>query len=216
MLLDYNPPCTPLDILHQDKDIVVLNKPSGLLSVPGRAENMKDSLSLRVQARFPSATVVHRLDRDTSGVMVMALNKQAHRHISKQFEMRATEKSYIAVLYGEVEGEEGEVNLPLILDWPNRPHHIVDHENGKNALTRWKILGRENDRTRIAFSPVTGRTHQLRVHALAMGHPILGDSLYAHDRALVLADRLMLHANLLTLTHPYLKEIMSFKSDPDF
>ena len=216
MLLDYKPPLSSLDILYHDKDIVVLNKPSGLLSVPGRQEQMKDSLSMRVQNEFPTATVVHRLDMDTSGVMLMALNKPAHRHISMQFEKRATEKSYIAHLYGLVEQDEGEVDLPLILDWPNRPHHIVDHDNGKNALTRWKILSREEEYTRIAFYPVTGRTHQLRVHAVAMGHPILGDSLYAHEKALAGADRLLLHATMLTILHPYTKEKMTFTTEPDF
>lgn len=217
MLLDYKPPLSALDILYHDRDIVVLNKPSGLLSVPGRKENMKDSLSQRVQQeRFPTATVVHRLDMDTSGIMVMALNKQAHRYISMQFEKRVTEKSYIAVLYGLVEQDEGEIDLPLILDWPNRPIHIVDHENGKNALTRWKILERAEASTRVAFYPVTGRTHQLRVHALSIGHPILGDSLYAHKKAFDLADRLMLHATMLSFTHPYTKEKMTFTSEPDF
>ncbi len=212
----YAPPQSPLDILYLDKDIVVLNKPSGLLSVPGRQAHMKDSLSLRVQSRFPAATVVHRLDMDTSGVMVMALNKEAHRHISKQFEKRATEKSYVAHLYGIVEQDAGEIDLPLILDWPNRPLHIVDHENGKAALTRWEVLDRAKDYTRVAFYPVTGRTHQLRVHATSMGHPILGDSLYAHDKALKMADRLLLHARLLTLTHPYNKEPMTFTTEADF
>lgn len=216
MLYDYQPPMSPLDILYQDKDIVVLNKPSGLLSVPGRQETMKDSLSMRVQDKFPTATVVHRLDMDTSGIMLMALNKEAHRHISKQFEVRATEKSYIAHLYGRVEEDEGEINLPLILDWPNRPLHIVDHDNGKQALTRWKVLERFADYTRIAFYPVTGRTHQLRVHAQAIGHPILGDNLYAHDKALKMTPRLMLHASMLKILHPYHKEDMTFRSEPEF
>ncbi|MBL4802750.1 MAG: bifunctional tRNA pseudouridine(32) synthase/ribosomal large subunit pseudouridine synthase RluA [Emcibacter sp.] len=216
MLLDYKPPMTPLDIIYSDKDIVVLHKPSGLLSVPGRQDHMKDSLSQRVQNEFKTATVVHRLDMDTSGVMIMALNIEAHRYISKQFEKRATEKSYVAHLYGVMEQDEGEIDLPLILDWPNRPRHIVDHENGKPSLTRWKVLDRAKDYTRIGFYPVTGRTHQLRVHAQAINHPILGDTLYAHDTARGMADRLMLHAEKLTLTHPYTKEIMHFTSDPEF
>ncbi|PCI48463.1 MAG: RNA pseudouridine synthase [Alphaproteobacteria bacterium] len=216
MSADYKPPLAPLKILYHDKDILVLNKPSGLLSVPGRQDHMKDSLSQRVQAEFPSATVVHRLDRDTSGIMLMALNKQAHRHISMQFEKRVTEKSYIAHLYGQVVRDTGEIDLPLILDWPNRPLHIVDHEKGKNALTRWKVLERGGGFIRVAFYPVTGRTHQLRVHAAAMGHPILGDSLYAHKKALGMADRLRLHATLLTLLHPVTKEKITFTSEADF
>jgi|TARA_R110002072_G_scaffold77889_3_gene181133 tRNA pseudouridine32 synthase/23S rRNA pseudouridine746 synthase len=216
MLFEYAPPTTPLQVLHQDKDIVVLNKPSGLLSVPGRQEHMKDSLSLRVQAQFPTATVVHRLDMDTSGIIVMALNIEAHRHISMQFEKRYTEKSYIAHLHGAVADEEGEIDLPLILDWPNRPHHMVDHENGKQALTRWKILARGDGFTRVAFYPVTGRTHQLRVHSQAIGHPILGDTLYATEEALKMADRLLLHAEVLTITHPYNKEKMTFSTPAEF
>lgn len=216
MLFEYNPPKSALDILHHDKDIVVLNKPSGLLSVPGRQEHMKDSLSLRVQQEFPTATIVHRLDMDTSGILVMALNIEAHRHISMQFEKRYTEKSYVAHVYGTVEQDEGEIDLPLILDWPNRPLHIVDHENGKQALTRWQVLERKKGFTRIAYFPVTGRTHQLRVHSQAIGHPILGDTLYAHDEARQMADRLLLHAKMLTITHPYSKEKMTFSCDPEF
>ncbi len=216
ILFDYNPPSSALDIRHRDRDIIVLNKPGGLLSVPGRQDHMKDSLSRRVQAEFPTATIVHRLDMDTSGIMVMALNKPAHRHISLQFEKRRTKKSYIAHLYGIVEPDQGEIDLPLALDWPNRPLHMVDHDNGKDALTRWEVLSREQGYTRIAFHPVTGRTHQLRVHARAIGHPILGDSLYAHDRALAMADRLLLHATMLEITHPHSGEILSFTSEPDF
>ncbi len=216
MLFDYYPPNSPLDILYHDKDIVVLNKPSGLLSVPGRQDHMKDSLSLRVQDRFSTATIVHRLDMDTSGIMLMALNKQAHRYISMQFEKRVIKKSYIAHLYGIVEQDEGKIDLPIILDWPNRPLHIVDHENGKNALTCWKVLERHDGYTKIALYPVTGRTHQLRVHAVAMGHPILGDSLYAHEKALGQSDRLLLHATKLTLTHPYTKDKVTFTSEADF
>jgi len=218
MLFDYKPPLSPLDILHQDKDIVVLNKPCGLLSVPGRQDHMKDSLSHRVQAQFPAASVVHRLDMDTSGIMVMALNIEAHRHISMQFEKRYTEKSYEAHLYGMIEKDTGEIDLPLIIDWPNRPLNIVDHENGKTALTRWEVIGRDpdNNTTRVMFYPVTGRTHQLRVHAQAIGHPILGDSLYAHEAALSMSGRLMLHATMLTLTHPYSRKNMKFTCEPDF
>jgi len=193
-----------------------LNKPSGLLSVPGRQDHMKDSLSQRVQDKFPTATVVHRLDMDTSGVLVMALNKESHRYISKQFETRVTEKSYVAHLYGLVAQDDGEINLPLMLDWPNRPRHIVDHENGKAALTRWKVLQRKEVYTKIAFYPVTGRTHQLRVHATAIGHPILGDSLYAHEKALAMANRLCLHATMLCFIHPVTKEKMTFTSDVNF
>lgn len=216
MVFDYFPPDGPLDILYHDRDIILLNKPAGLLSVPGRQDHMKDSLSSRVQDRFPTATVVHRLDMDTSGIMVMARTKAAHRHISKQFEKRMTQKSYIAHLYGRIEADKGEINLPLILDWPNRPLHIVDHIRGKSALTRWEVLCRKQDYTQVIFYPVTGRTHQLRVHAQAMGHPILGDRLYAPEPVINMACRLLLHAQMLTLTHPYSHEIITFTSAPDF
>ena len=216
MLFDYCPPMRPLDIIYRDTQMIALNKPAGLLAVPGRQSHMKDCLSARVQEKFPAATVVHRLDMDTSGIMVMALTKAAHRHIAKQFEKRAAEKSYLAHLYGSLAAEEGEINLPLILDWENRPLHIVDHDKGKPALTRWKILKRGKDFTVVEFTPLTGRTHQLRVHSRAIGHPILGDSLYAHDAARALAGRLMLHAQALTLIHPLNREKITFSCPADF
>ena len=216
-LLHYNPPVTPyLNILYQDEDFIVLNKPSGLLSVPGKAPHHKDSLQLRVQRVFPSATIVHRLDMATSGILVMALNKASHVAISKQFELRQTSKSYLARVYGQVEQQEGKVDLPLICDWPNRPKQMVDHERGKKALTHWQVLSRSEEETLMKLTPVTGRSHQLRVHMLSLGHPILGDRLYAHPKALAKADRLQLHAEQLGFTHPVSQEPMNFHCPAPF
>lgn len=214
-ILNYCPPIKPyLDIVFQDDDILVLNKPSGLLSVPGKEH--ADCLQARVQRVFPTATVVHRLDMATSGLMVMALNKAAHRHISKQFELRETAKTYQAIVFDRVQQDSGEINLPLICDWPNRPKQMVDHEQGKKALTHWRVLERNTQSTRLELKPVTGRSHQLRVHMLSMQHPILGDSLYAHDQALKMSNRLNLHAMFLSFRHPVSEQTLYFESEVPF
>ena len=205
-----------LDIVSQDDDILVLNKPSGLLSVPGKAKEHADCLQFRAQRVFPTATVVHRLDMATSGLMVMALNKPAHRHISKQFELRETAKTYQAIVFGQVLQDAGEINLPLICDWPNRPKQMVDHERGKKALTHWRVLERNTNSTRVELKPVTGRSHQLRVHMLSMQHPIIGDRLYAHEQALAMANRLNLHAMFLSFRHPVSEQTLSFESQVPF
>ena len=216
----YNPPMTPyLDILYQDEDMVVAHKPSGLLSVPGKALEHRDSLISRVNTVYPTATVVHRLDMATSGILVLALNKDSHRHISKQFELRLTQKRYFARVHGHIEEDSGEVDLPLICDWPNRPKQMVDFERGKKAITRFEVIERATDDaarryTLVALYPITGRSHQLRVHMLALGHPILGDRLYAHDEALSMAPRL--HAESLSLTHPTLEKWLHFKTPIPF
>jgi len=216
----YQPPMEPyLDIVFQDEDIVVLNKSSGLLSVPGRLPEHQDCLQNRVQRVLPTATVVHRLDMATSGIIIMALNKPAHVNISRQFEQRKTNKSYIARVFGHVKEHEGSVDLPLICDWPNRPKQKVDHENGKQSLTHYQVLSyseldakekNSGESTLVELTPVTGRSHQLRVHMLALGHPILGDRLYAHEQALALSSRLQLHARNLSLAHPVTGELLAF------
>lgn len=212
----YQPPMSPyLDIIFQDEDIVVLNKSSGLLSVPGRLPEHQDCLQNRVKRVLPSATIVHRLDMATSGIMIMALNKAAHVAISRQFEQRKTKKSYIARVFGTIADIEGSVNLPLICDWPNRPKQMVDHENGKKSLTNYSVLSYStlssgDETTLVELRPVTGRSHQLRVHMLALGHPILGDRLYAHEKALAVSPRLQLHARNLSLTHPVTGELLCF------
>lgn len=202
----YTPPDTPLKVLHADAQILVVAKPAGLLSVPGKGAHLADCLIARVQAAFPEALLVHRLDRDTSGVMVFALTPHAQRHLGLQFEKRQVRKTYIARVWGRVSQSEGEIDLPLVVDWPNRPRQKVCHETGRPALTRWKVLRHEaladGAATRLRLSPETGRSHQLRVHMQAIGHPILGDPFYAEGAALAAAPRLQLHAETLRLRHP--------------
>lgn len=197
----YSPPDTPLSILHQDHEILIVDKPAGLLSVPGRGEHLADCLLARVQAAFPEALLVHRLDRDTSGVMVFALTPHAQRHLGLQFEKRQMKKTYVARVWGRVAEKTGTVDLPLIVDWPNRPRQKVDFEEGKPALTDWRVAKYEENATRVRLYPKTGRSHQLRVHMREIGHPILGDPFYATGEALN-APRLMLHAESLRLRHP--------------
>lgn len=211
----YNPPNGSLEVLHEDGQIVVLNKPAGLLSVPGRGSDMADCLLTRVQAAFPTALLVHRLDRDTSGVMIFAQTPHAQRDLSMQFEKRKTKKSYVARVDGVLSPKTGTVDFPLIVDWPNRPRQMVDHENGKASLTEWRVLKQDATETRVRLFPKTGRSHQLRVHMLAMGHPILGDPLYAEGAA---GDwpRLMLHSEELRVNHPENGKGMTFRAKAEF
>lgn len=211
----YDPPNDPLDILYEDSHIVVVNKPSGLLSVPGRGEHLADCLLSRVQSVFPEALLVHRLDRDTSGVMVFAMTAHAQRSLSMQFEKRTTKKTYIARVAGEVGEKTGTVDLPLIVDWPNRPLQKVCHETGKPAVTDWRVLKSGGGESRMRLSPKTGRSHQLRVHMLAIGHVILGDPLYATGAALN-HPRLMLHSEELRLNHPESGKGLSFRAKAPF
>ena len=213
---DYHPPREPwLHVLYQDEHIIVVNKPSGLLSVPGRAEEHRDSVMTRVQADFPVAESVHRLDMATSGVIVVALTKAAERELKRQF--REPKKSYIARIWGHMEHDEGLIDLPLICDWPNRPKQKVCFEHGKSAQTGYLVLSRDADgSTRVKLTPITGRSHQLRVHMLALGHPILGDKFYAHPEAKAMAPRLQLHAQELRITHPEFGTAMHFSCEPDF
>lgn len=222
----YHPPMTPyLDILYVDDDIVVLNKPSGILSVPGRLPEHQDCLQNRVSRVLPTATIVHRLDMATSGIILMALNKAAHVDISRQFEKRLTKKNYIARVFGHVEKDNGSIDCPLICDWPNRPKQKVDYEQGKKSLTHYQVLKREaydgeadnsEGCTLVELTPITGRSHQLRVHMLTLGHPILGDRLYANEQALAASNRLQLHAQMLQITHPVSREVLSFNSPCTF
>lgn len=199
----YNPPLEPyISIIHQDADLLVLDKPSGLLSVPGRHPALSDSLATRVQKQFPKALMINRLDKDTSGLVLMSLNRKAHAAIAVQFEARTTEKRYIACVWGQVEEDEGLIDLPLAIDPDNKPRHRVDHEHGKAAQTRWQVLDRHENSTRMQLFPLTGRTHQLRVHMKALGHVILGDEFYAEGQALGAADRLLLHAEEVAFHHP--------------
>lgn len=196
----YAPPKAPLSIAYQDADIIAVDKPSGLLSVPGKTE--PDCAEARVRAAFPEALTIHRLDMATSGILVFARNANAQRHIGLQFEKRMVEKHYTARVAGHLVGESGHVNLPLICDWPNRPRQMVCFENGKSAQTDWAVTAREDGATRVSLHPKTGRSHQLRVHMCALGHPILGDRIYADDVNFARAERLQLHAEHLRLRKP--------------
>lgn len=200
----YNPPLEPyISILHRDESLLVLDKPSGLLSVPGRDPALADSLATRVQKQFPSALMINRLDKDTSGIVLMSLNKKAHAAIANQFESRTTKKIYQAIVWGEVTGESGDVDLPLAIDPDNKPRHRVDQDNGRPSQTQWRVLERlPLPATRLELRPLTGRTHQLRVHLKALGHPILGDEFYASGEALAASERLLLHAEELSFQHP--------------
>jgi tRNA pseudouridine32 synthase / 23S rRNA pseudouridine746 synthase len=197
----YAPPQGPLVLLHQDHQLLLVDKPAGLLSVPGKGEDLADCLIARIQAVFPDALLVHRLDRDTSGVMIFALTPHAQRHLGLQFENRQTKKTYVARVWGEMTNREGTVDLPLIVDWPNRPRQMVDHENGRAAQTDWRVVRVGGGETRVRLMPRTGRSHQLRVHMLALGHPILGDPFYATGLARDF-PRLMLHSETLQFRHP--------------
>ncbi|TBN42524.1 RNA pseudouridine synthase [Paracoccus subflavus] len=197
----YRPPDGQPQVLHADHEVLVVAKPSGLLSVPGRGEDKEDCLINRLRGAFPTILLVHRLDQDTSGVMVFGLTPHAQRNLSKQFEERRVKKVYVARLAGRLEPKNGKVDLPLIVDWPNRPRQKVDHDAGRPALTEWRVIRAGDDETRVRLFPLTGRSHQLRVHMAATGHPILGDPLYATGPT---ADhpRLMLHAESLRFRHP--------------
>jgi len=212
---EYNPPSSPLDVIHEDHELLVVNKPSGLLSVPGRGEHLADCLLKRVQDAFPQALLVHRLDRDTSGLIAFALSPYAQRHLSRQFEERKVKKTYVARVWGRLEPKVGTVDLPLIVDWPNRPRQMVDHENGKPAVTDWRVLKASDTESRVRLMPKTGRSHQLRVHMLALGHPILGDPFYADGEALNF-PRLMLHSEELRIGHPDGGEGMRFRAKAPF
>ena len=197
----YDPPLDPPEILHADHELLFVNKPAGLLSVPGKGPGLVDCLIERLRGAFPQVLLVHRLDRDTSGVMVFALTPHAQRHLGLQFERRHARKEYVALVEGQVAGNSGQVDLPLTVDWPNRPRQMVCHDTGRAAQTDWKVLRRAEDHSRMRLMPRTGRSHQLRVHMLALGHPILGDRLYAEGAARA-HSRLMLHARNLRLRHP--------------
>lgn len=213
----YTPPDTPLSVIYRDHAILVADKPAGLLSVPGKGEHLADCLLSRVQAAFPEALLVHRLDRDTSGVMIFALTPQAQRHLGLQFEKRQTRKTYVARVAGHVAEDTGTVDLPLIVDWPNRPKQKVDFTEGRPAQTDWRVVRREADgTTRLRLYPLTGRSHQLRVHMREIGHPILGDPFYAEGPARDDHPRLMLHAESLRLRHPEGGRGMTFSAPCPF
>jgi tRNA pseudouridine32 synthase/23S rRNA pseudouridine746 synthase len=198
----YDPPTDPIAVVHRDDDLLVVDKPHGLLSVPGRGPDLTDSLLTRLEARFPEVLLCHRLDRDTSGIMVFALTKAGQRGMGRLFETKRVKKRYVALVDGHVAEAQGIVDLPLIVDWPNRPLQHVNHETGKAAVTEWRRVGVEGNTTRMDLRPRTGRSHQLRVHMQSLGHPILGDPFYAEGPARDGPPRMMLHAEGLKFVHP--------------
>ena len=211
-------PAKKFSLVHVDRSLIVANKPTRLLSVPGRGPDKQDCLVHRIQVEFPDALIVHRLDYDTSGLIVLARGKPMHRELSLLFQNRAVEKRYIAVVAGRLYPEEGEIDLPLIVDWPNRPLHKVDFTDGKPSLTRYCTIMYDSreDCSRVSLTPETGRTHQLRVHMHALGHPILGDPLYADEKHKAKANRLLLHASHLSFAHPITGKALCFSCDADF
>jgi len=215
--LAYTPPQTPqIDVIHADADIIICNKQAGILSVPGRDDAMKDCLESRLKAEYNEVYTVHRLDMETSGLMVYARHKDAQRALSQSFMSREVIKHYIADVFGQPAGIMGEIHLPLICDWPNRPKQMVDFSLGKPATTFWECTTQSQTHSRVTLKPLTGRSHQLRVHMLALGHPIVGDSLYAPDEAFTPYKRLHLHASFLEFHHPAHKKKLQFESAAPF
>lgn len=208
-----------MKIIHIDPHFVVIDKPSGLLSVPGRGEAMRDCVTERIKTLFPGCIdqpAVHRLDMDTSGLMVVARTKEAHKNLSRQFAGRQVEKHYIALVEGRLHRQEGEISLPFRLDPDNRPYQIHDPVHGKMGVSRWRLLGIEGERSRVEFTPLTGRTHQLRLHAahpLGLSAPIVGDRLYGTGK---LPGEMLLHAARLAFCHPESGQRMTWESQPLF
>lgn len=198
----YNPPPGPVVYVHVDAHLIVIDKPAGLLSVPGRGADKADCAVARVAANYPGALTVHRLDMATSGLLVLARSKEMQAALSGLFERGQVEKEYLANVWGVPDPAAGEIDLPLITDWPNRPRQKVDHEIGKPSRTLYETLGTTRSKARLRLTPLTGRSHQLRVHLAEIGHPILGDELYAHEAAREGMGRLHLHASRIAFDHP--------------
>jgi len=209
-------PISQIPIIYQDAQILLVNKPTRLLSVPGRAEDNKDCLITRLQENgYPEARIVHRLDYETSGLLLLARDADSHRELSRQFQARETDKTYQALCFGQPQ-DSGSIDLPLRYDPPNKPRHIVCFEHGKAALTHFRVLERYSNYCRVELKPITGRSHQLRVHMQSLGHPLLGDTLYAKGEALAAAKRLCLHACALSFNQPESGEHLSFSNPPSF
>lgn len=218
MITTYTPPQAAIPALYEDDYLLLVNKPSGLLSVPGKTAEKADCLISRLKITYPDALIVHRLDMSTSGIMVLARGKAMHRALSILFQDRKVDKEYRALVAGKLEQAKGEIDLPLITDWPNRPKQKVDFEIGKPSQTEYECLAydEKRDASVVKLIPRTGRSHQLRVHMLSIGHAILGDELYAPQKIRVKADRLLLHAQRLAFTHPITKEYLVYECAADF
>ena len=193
---------SPIRLIYEDTDLLLIDKPHHLLSVPGRHPLNHDSLIRRLQPRYPDVQAVHRLDLDTSGLMVVPKRRESLSELARQFQRRQIEKEYTAIVWGELAEDRGSIDLPIATDWPNRPKQIICEERGKHALTHFEVLIRGNNRSLIKLKPVTGRSHQLRIHMQSLGHPIIGCDMYAHPEALKASDRLLLHATRLKLCAP--------------
>lgn len=209
----YIPPTDDIEVIFSDDSLLVVNKPPGLLAVPGRGADKQDCLATRLQKLFPDALVVHRLDMATSGLMILARGLEIQRRLSLSFREHSIEKRYVAIVRGILAPEAGEVNLPIAVDWPNRPLRKVDLVSGKPSLTRYRTLSFIDGHTRVELEPVTGRTHQLRLHMASIGHPILGDALYGD---VANSPRLLLHSTWLRLIHPLTAQILSYSCNSDF
>jgi tRNA pseudouridine32 synthase/23S rRNA pseudouridine746 synthase len=205
-----------VNILFSDNEIIIVDKAPGILSVPGRGPEKLDSVSHRLALQFPEVHIVHRLDMATSGIMVFARNKEALRNLQQQFQNRQTDKSYQAIIAGHLTPTQGAINLPMRCDWPNRPKQMVCYEFGKKSLTRWRVMEYTENNTRVELLPFTGRSHQLRIHCDALGHPILGDNLYGTTESQTATEQLCLHAQTLTFTHPCTNERLTFASPAPF
>jgi tRNA pseudouridine32 synthase/23S rRNA pseudouridine746 synthase len=209
------PPCDEdIEIIFVDDDLLVVVKPAGLLSVPGRV--VKDCVLNRLRADYPEVVIVHRLDLDTSGLLLLSRSRLATSDLNRQFRERLVFKQYVAMVDGVVEKDKGEVKLSIAPDANNRPRQMIDDENGKPGHTCYEVVERMKDRTRLLLIPITGRSHQLRIHMAEIGHPILGCDLYAHSQALRAADRLLLHAYGLQFQHPSSKDQLEFSSQAPF
>jgi tRNA pseudouridine32 synthase/23S rRNA pseudouridine746 synthase len=207
-----------ISIVYQDEYLLVINKPSGLLSLSGKHPLNKDSVHWRLVQDFPTATLIHRLDFGTSGLMLVALNKEINKHICEQFSNRSVQKEYQAILDGKLLAKSGEINIPIIKDADNFPLQKVCHQTGKKAVSQYQIISynQTNNTTKVLFKPITGRTHQLRIHSREIGHSIIGCDLYDADQSYFKADRLMLHASRLVFTHPITNEEMDVELPADF
>jgi len=207
-----------IEILYQDECLLVINKPEFLLSVPGRAPENKDCVISRLQADFPNAVMVHRLDLDTSGILIVPIRRDAMSHIARQFQERSIEKEYEAIVWGAVNSKYGSISLPIKPDWQNRPKQCIDFEQGKQALTHYERLdfNSEKQQTRLALKPITGRSHQLRIHCKEIKHPIIGCDMYAHEAALAASPRLLLHGRYISFIHPLSNKRMFVESQAPF
>ncbi|BCE02423.1 RluA family pseudouridine synthase [Marinicellulosiphila megalodicopiae] len=208
----------PFELIHADDDFVVVYKPTKLLTVPGRHPDNNDCLVSRVQKQFPTAVVVHRLDYDTSGLVILPLNKPALSNISKQFQARTVHKQYTAIVDGIIKTDSDCIDMPIAKDPENPRCYKVCFESGKVSVTNFEVLERdlEHNKTRVLLKPVTGRSHQLRLHMLAMGHVILGDEFYADEARFKASSRLLLHSNFIEFSHPKTDKLIQFKFDVPF